>query len=147
MNKFILIIVVLIFSISCKTGQFSRSEKRQRKEAYVYSFKMTYFKKILLEGFNNSSEIQTILNADHSNYGEIVLSMEDFKFIDSVVLADKTKLIADSSASIGRVAEGADGKRIFDLALARYQSKWLNEIAAKRSRSYTDVDLSTKNNR
>jgi hypothetical protein len=112
------------------------------KEVYVYSFKTTYFRKMLLAGFWNSPEIQTILNEDHSHYGEVILSMQDFQFIDSIVAVDKARLMADSAASIGRVAEGAEGKRVFDCALARYQSKWLNKVAMKRSRSYTNPDIS-----
>ena len=46
MKTFLIIAVAVIFYTSCKTVQFSRSEKRQMKESYVYSFKMTYFKKI-----------------------------------------------------------------------------------------------------
>lgn len=83
------------------------------------------------------------MHADHSGYGETILLMQDFQFIDSIVAADKTKILADSAANIGRVAEGAGGKRVFDRAFARYQSKWLNDIAVKRSRSYIDIDIST----
>jgi hypothetical protein len=144
MKNLMIIVAALVFCVSCKTTGSSRSEKRERKEAYVYSFKMTYFKKMLLVGFGNSPEIKAVLNEDHSNYGETILSVQDFQFIDSVVVVDKAKLTADSAASMGRVAEGAAGKRVFDGVLKRYQSKWLNNIAAKRAGSYTDLDIAAR---
>lgn len=144
MKDFIIIVVAVIFCVSCKPVQHSYSEKRQKKEAYVYSFKMTYFKKMLLAGFGNSYEIKSIVNADRSGYSEIILSLQDFQFIDSIVAIDKAKIFADSAASIGRVAEGSDGKRVFDHALARYQSKWLNDVAIERYRSSVDVNIARK---
>jgi hypothetical protein len=144
MKNLIIIVAALVFCVSCKTTGSSRSEKRERKEAYVYSFKMTYFKKMLLSGFGNSPEIKAVLSEDHSDYGETILSMQDFQFIDSVVAVDKAKLTADSAASIGRVAEGAVGKRVFDCVLKQYQSKWLNDIAVKRAGSYTDLDITAR---
>lgn len=144
MKRLMIMVVTAILYVSCNPAQYSRSEKRQMKETYVYSFKATYFRKMLLAGFWNSPEIQTILKEDHSYYGETILSMQDFQFIDSIVAVDKARMIADSAASIGRVAEGAAGKRVFDCVLTRYQSKWLNDVAVKRSRSYTDPDITAK---
>jgi hypothetical protein len=143
MKYFMIIAATFLIYVSCNPSQFNRIEKRERKEVYVYSFKITYFKKMLLSGFDNSAEIKTIIGRDHSGYSEIVLSMDDFKFIDSVIVADRAKLSADSSASIGRKAEGSEGKRVFDFVLERYQSKWLNDVAIKRSRYYTDMDVSS----
>jgi hypothetical protein len=146
--KYLMIIAgTFLMHVSCTPSQSNRIDKRERKEVYVYSFKMTYFKKMLLSGFDNSAEIKTIIGSDHSGYSEIVLSMDDFKFIDSVVAADRAKLSADSSTSIGRKAEGAEGKRIFDFVLERYQSKWLNDVAIRRSHYYTDVDISSGMNK
>jgi hypothetical protein len=115
------------------------------KETYVYSFKITYFKKMLLAGFDNSNEIRHILNEDHSGFAEIILSIEDFQFIDSIVGADKVKIVSDAAASIGKVAEGADGKHVFDRALERYQSRWLNDVARKRSHSYSAINITARN--
>lgn len=140
MKNFLFAILFLIFCASCMNpGKFTQSERRERKQIYVSSFKMTYFQKMLLAGFNNSIEIRKVLNEDHSKFGEIVLSLEDYRFIDSIVSADKSKLVADSAASIGRRAEGAEGKQVFGVALSRFQSKWLNDVAVKRSRSYTNI--------
>lgn len=141
MRLFIIIICACLPIFSCKQLQPKGSTKRrQREEVYVNSFKMTYFKKMLLSGFDNSREINTIMELDHSGYSEIVLSMEDYKFIDSIVSLDRAKLTADSLASIGRVAEGAGGKRVFDLVLNKYQSRWLNDVAISRSYQYANED-------
>lgn len=142
MKKLLIITVILSLISSCKPPyQISRSERNEMKEIYVQSFKMTYLKKMLLSGFRNSKEIKTVLNEDHSSFSEIVLTMDDFVFIDSIVAADTEKLIADSTYSIGRRAEGAAGKRVFDFALKRYESKWLKDIAKKRAKAYTQFDV------
>lgn len=94
---------------------------------------MTYFKKMLLAAYNNSPEIKAVVQQDRSGYGEIILSMEDYRFLDSIVALDKLKLTADSAQSIERKAEGAAGKRVFEFALTKYNSKWLSNEAAKRS--------------
>ncbi|MBW0156071.1 MAG: hypothetical protein HYI21_14640 [Sediminibacterium sp. Gen4] len=142
MKNFRVIAFIICFIVSCKTtSQYSSSERRQMKEAYVYSFKITYFKKMLLSGFRNSNEIKSVLNEDYSSYGEIILTMDDFLFIDSIVAIDQGKLITDSANSIGRRAEGSAGKRVFDFALNRYESKWLNDVAKKRSKSYTHAGI------
>lgn len=142
MKNFILASIIICFISSCKSpGQFSHSETKQMKEIYVHSFKMIYFKKMLLAGFRNSNEIRSVLNEDHSNFSEIILTMEDYLFIDSIVASDQAKIIADSSYSINKRAEGAVGKRVLKFALNRYESKWLNNIAKKRAKSYTHVDM------
>lgn len=144
MKKLLFVAVIISLISSCKPpGQFSRSERKEMKEVYVQSFKMTYLKKMLLSGFRNSKEIKTVLNEDHSSFSEIVLTMDDYVFIDSIVAIDTETVIADSTYSIGLRAEGAAGKRVFAFALNRYQSKWLNDVAKRRAKSYTHVDLTT----
>lgn len=95
---------------------------------------------MLLAGFNNSPEINTILTQDHSYYSEPVLSVEDYHFLDSVVAVDKAKLTADSAASIGRKAEGSAGKQLFYLVLSKYNSKWLKKVAVKRSKTFVNTN-------
>lgn len=141
MKNLLLVTVIGCLISSCKPGQFSHLERKQMKETYVHSFKMIYFKKMLLAGFRNSNEIRSILNEDHSNFSEIVLTMDDYAFIDSIVAIDREKMITDSTYSIGRRAEGAFGKRVFTVALNRYESKWLNDVARQRSKSYTNIDV------
>jgi hypothetical protein len=133
MKKSILFLLTGWVCISCNQRLYNHTQKRQMKEAYVYSFKTTYFRKMLLAGFRNSDEIKKVLTEDHSYFSENILSLEDFQFIDSVVSVDLAKMVADSAYSIGRMAEGAEGKRVFDNALKRYHSKWLTRMAKKRS--------------
>jgi hypothetical protein len=59
-----------------------------------------------------------------------------YKYIDRLVEIDNQKMIQDSIARIGRGSEGAQGKRIFDYALLKYQSKWLDSIAKYRSNPF-----------
>lgn len=118
------------------SAQTNSTYNKQMKESYIYSFKMTYFKKLLIAGFNNSGSIRNIVTSDRSGYGEIILSPADFRFIDSIVVIDNAKMVKDSSVSVGKVAEGAQGKRVFDYAISQFQSKWLESIAKERSRQY-----------
>lgn len=124
--------LLIVLLSACKSGRSNRSEIRKSKEIYVYAFKMTYFRSMLIAGFRNSPEINKIILEDKSGYGEPVLSMEDYRFIDSLVAVDKARLIADSAASIGRVAEGSEGKKVFIRTIERYNSHWLTKEAKKR---------------
>lgn len=137
MRYLILLAIIGCIFFSCKTIQRNNFERREKKEIYVDEFKMTYFKKMLLAGFRNSNEIRSVLYKDISGFGEIILTMDDYIFIDSIVAYDHAKMIKDSTNSIGRQAEGAAGKKIFHVALTRYNSKWLDHVAKKRSKSYT----------
>ena len=102
------------------------------KESYLYDFKLVYYKKLLLAGFNNSSEVKTLVYSDQSGYGEIILTQEDYKIIDSLVDIDNRMMIEDSIRNIGTVSEGAQGKRVFNYALMKYNSKWLDKISHQR---------------
>lgn len=144
MKKILVLASVGSLLLSCSATQFNRTQRRQMKDTYVYEFKMTYFKKMLLAGFGNSNEIKMVVAQDHSNFGEIVLTQDDYRFIDSLVASDLAKIRADSAASYSK-AEGAAGKRVFDRVLEQYQSRWLTNIAKERSRSYTDIKLTARN--
>lgn len=135
MKKLIIILIVATFYMACKPAEFSRTHRVQMKEVYIYTFKITYFKKILLAGFDDK-DFQRVLSGDNSGFGEIILSMEDYNFLDSIVRLDKMKMIEDSTARVGRVAEGADGKRVLDYALLKYESKWLDHIARDKCRPF-----------
>lgn len=126
--------LTVLFS-SCKSTNF-KSNFEQIKQSYLYDFKMTYFKKLLLESFNHSSAIKEILLIDRSGYGEPILSSFDYGLIDSLVKISNKKMVKDSTQSLGRVGEGAEGKRIFDFALRTYESKWLDSLAKVRYKKY-----------
>src|SRR6478735_11947085 len=87
---------------------------------------------MLIKGYNNSEAIQEIINADHSGFTEPILTMEDYKIIDSLTSVHYQKIKTDSANSIGRVAEGGEGKHILGFILDKLESKWLDSIANKR---------------
>lgn len=128
---FIIVAFLTISLIGCATYR-SSIEKRPLKDAYIYSFKMTYFKQLLFIGFNRTTEIQSLLLKDRSGYGEPILTQEDIYMIDSMANIDNVKMFQDSMLSIGTMAEGAQGKRVFDYALSKYNSKSLDSLAKVR---------------
>jgi hypothetical protein len=139
MQKSILVLMLPLLFLACNTTRQTNTYTAQIKEAYIYAFKVTYFKKLLTEGFNHSAAIKAVVTADRSGYGEPILSMEDYEAIDSIVKADNVVMMQDSAARRGRVAEGAEGKRVFDYALPKYQSKWLDSLAAARYKLYARI--------
>lgn len=136
MKAAIILSIFVFFSLSYATGQNKLTYNKQLKQSYVYDFKMTYFKKLLLLAFGNSDAIKTVVASDRSGYGEAILSADDYKYIDRLVEIDIRKMIQDSIARIGRVSEGAQGRWIFDYVLLKYQSKWLDSIANDRSKPF-----------
>src|SRR6185295_15553702 len=128
-------VMFCILLIGCKS-QYQITYRKQMKESYLYAFKMNYFKRLLLDGFNKSDAIKNVLAADHSGYGEPILSIEDIELTDSLVNIDNKIMVLDSLNRIGRVSEGSQGKHIFDYALGKYQSKWLDSLARERYKIY-----------
>jgi hypothetical protein len=103
---------------------------------YLSEFKLNYFRTLLKKGFNNSESVRNIIAFDSSGFTEIIMSMEDFKLIDSFTNIDHSYLLQDSINKIGRVAEGAEGKAVLGYALNKYQSKWLDSLAKARRKVY-----------
>ncbi len=134
-------ILICLFSalliISCHSAHKVLA-KKQMKESYVYAFKMAFCKQVLLFGFNKSEEIKTILIKDRSGYGEPILLATDIQLIDSLTNAANNKMVQDSTRSIGKVAEGAEGKRVFDYLFTTFHSKWLDSIADARLKLYQE---------
>ena len=124
-------LILIGYNSQCQTTYM-----KQMKESYLYDFKMSYFKTLLYEAFNRSNEIKKILLLDRSGYGEMILSYEDNKLIDSLVKIDNQIMVRDSLNTIGRVGEGAEGKHVFVYAIGRYQSKWLDSIANARCKIF-----------
>ena len=60
------------------------------------------------------------------------MTIDDYRLIDSLTKVDNNKLTMDSTNSIGRVAEGAEGKHILGYVIGKIQSKWLDSLANKR---------------
>lgn len=102
------------------------------KEAYIHSFKLTYYRKLMIKGFNNSEEIKSLISSDRSGFSEILLSIDDYKLIDSLTNKDNQIMLNDSINNIGRVAEGCEGKRVLEFSLNKYNSKWIDDLAKQR---------------
>lgn len=123
-----------LFGFQCRTINSSASQKAMYMSIYIDQFRLTYFRKILVKSYNNSKAAHEIISLDHSGFTEPILTTEDDMLIDSLVTADNEKMTTDSISNIGRVAEGAEGKRQLGFILDRVRGKWLDSIAKKRYR-------------
>lgn len=128
------VLLVLLIGLQCKSTHNSTSQKAMYKSIYIDQFKLTYFRQVLIKGYNNSKAIQEIISADHSGFTEPILIEGDYKLIDSLTTADNEKMKIDSTEG-NRRAEGAQGKRPLEFILNRLNSKWLDSIANKRYKS------------
>jgi hypothetical protein len=108
------------------------TSKRQYREVYVEQFKLTYLRKILRIGFNETEAVRAVLKDARGGFTEPLLSEDDEMFIDSVVRTDNFQMVQDSINRRGRVAEGAQGKHVLPFVMNRLESGWLNKMAKKR---------------
>jgi hypothetical protein len=138
MKKYFFGLVVCSLLLFCKIPN-SVIYKKQMKEAFVYDFKITYFKKLLLAGYNHSDDVKSLIRKDQSGFGEIILSLDDYNILDSIVKLDNDVMIKDSLNGNKR-AEGTQGKRILGYALKKYESKWLDSLAKARYYIYKKVE-------
>ena len=136
-NKFK--VVFCLFLVGCETQHIQERNNNQIRDSYLYAFKINYFKKSLIEGFNNSEEIIAVMARDKSGYGEPILSNEDERMIDSFVKIDNRVMIQDSLNRVGKVSEGAQGKHTITYALSRFQSKWLDSLAKERYKVFSPM--------
>ena len=133
-NKIFIFIFVLLVSLNvlqCKSPQNSTSKRAMYKSIYINEFKLTYFRQMLIKGYNNSNAIQEIISKDNSGFTEIILTEDDYKLIDSLATLDNEKMKIDSTVG-NRRSEGAQGKRPLGFILYRLNSKWLDSLANKR---------------
>lgn len=132
-NKFIFffVLVICISGIQCKSSQSQPAQKAIYKSIYIDQFRLTYFRQMLIKGYNNSTAIQEIINSDHSGFTEPILTEDDYTLIDSLTSADNEKMKIDSTRG-NRRAEGAHGKRPLGFIIDRLDSKWLDSLANKR---------------
>jgi hypothetical protein len=126
--KFFILLLSVLF-VQCATV---KPERKRFKEVYINQFKLTYFRKVLLAGFNHAEEIKTLIQFDRSGFTEPILSEDDLKLIDSLVTIDNQTMIRDSTNRIGKVAEGAEGKHVLGYIMDRIESKWLDSLATRR---------------
>lgn len=126
--------LILISIYSCLSSR-ERFLKKQYKEIYIEEFKMTYFDAILRAAFNNSKEINDVINSDNHHYPESILSLEERQLIDSFARIHNKLLVTDSLNRIGRVAEGGEGKHVWYFVLEKMQGHWLDSLARKQYKS------------
>lgn len=129
------IVTVLLFIflfVQCKTMKQNRHEIKDFKKTYLEQFKLTYTRRLLKAGFNNSTSINSILETDPKGFTEPILSKSDYELIDSLVFEDNLFMMADSTNRIGRVAEGAEGKHVLGYLIGKYESKWIDSLAKIR---------------
>ncbi|WP_395067141.1 hypothetical protein [Flavobacterium sp.] len=123
-------ILITILFVGCKP--LSHSFRSQFKEIYVNQFKLTYAKQLLKKSYNNSVNINSILYEDKSGFTEPILTINDYNYIDSITTIETNKIKIDSTESIGRVAEGAEGKHILSFLFRRIESTELNKTIKRR---------------
>ena len=131
---YIIFFLASLAGLKCKSTQSSASQKAMYKSMYIDQFKLTYFRQILINGYNNSNAIQEVVSSDHSGFTEPVLTEDDFKLIDSLTIIDNERMKIDSMQDHRR-AEGAKGKRPLKYILEKLNNKWLDSLANKRYKS------------
>jgi hypothetical protein len=137
MSKKLIYLIILFLSLwglQCKRHNTATSQTESYKSLYIDEFKLTYFKQMLIKGYNSSEAVQKIIEGDHSGYTEPVLLMADLKLIDSLTTLDNEKMIIDSAEGNGEFqrAEGSQGKRPLGYILDKVRSNWLDSLAEQR---------------
>lgn len=133
--KKITYLLCLLFLFSCSTIRNSK----KNKDIYIEEFKFTYFAGCLNHGFDNSKEIKKLFEIDKSGSGELILG-DKYLLIDSLTRVTAKKIKLDSLNSIGRVAEGSEGKHVFSECLCKFNSKWLDSIAKSEYRKQLKLE-------
>ena len=126
------ILLLVILLIGCKPKHYSFQS--QFKEIYSNQFKLTYTKQLLKKSYNNSISINLILNDDKSGFTEPILTQEDYVYIDNLTTIEAKKIKIDSTESIGKVAEGSEGKHTLSYLISRIENDDFNKLIKKRSR-------------
>lgn len=121
-----------LIGLQCKSSHNSATRKVMYESIYIDQFKLTYFRQLLVKGFNDSKAVQEVIQFDKSGFTEPILTIDDFRLIDSLTTLDNLKMEMDSTNTIGRVAEGAEGKHPLGFILNKLDSKWLDSLANKR---------------
>ncbi|MFT3703134.1 MAG: hypothetical protein QM802_12225 [Agriterribacter sp.] len=127
----IILLFVVLAGLNCKSTHGSASQKAAYKSIYTDQFKLTYFRQMLIKGYNNSNAIREIISSDHSGFTEPILTDDDYTLIDSLTTVDNEKMKIDSTGG-SRRAEGAQGKRPLRFVIEKITDKWLDSIANER---------------
>ncbi len=127
----VLVTFILLVCTQCQSTKRTRFLRKEYKSIYIDQFKLTYFRKMLIKGYNNSNAIQEIIKIDHSGFTEPILTDDDYKFIDSLTTVDNQQMVIDSTNGKRRV-EGARGKRPLGYIFDKLDSGWIDSLANVR---------------
>lgn len=132
-HKWILIVLIPLLLVHCThTDQKTDAKENGYKEIYINQFKLTYVRQFLLKSYNNAVQVQYLVTADKSGFTEPILPDKDYHLIDSLTNIDNQNLMIDSANSIGRMAEGAEGKHQIGYLIRKIEGKWLDSLAKER---------------
>ena len=134
---------LLVFSFLLFLSCSATKEEKQLKKIYINEFKYRYFASCIRNGFNNSREVQSLFEIDNSGYGEPILG-DKYLLIDSIAKNAVKKIKLDSINSTGKMAEGAQGKKVFSTCLYDYNSNWLDSIAKSEYKKQLKLDRDFK---
>ncbi|WEK17794.1 MAG: hypothetical protein P0Y49_13400 [Candidatus Pedobacter colombiensis] len=124
--------IFLMIFFGCKRTKID--EKELIFKAY---FKQAVFEKCLYYGFNGSRTFKELMKQNKGGGGEFIMYSDHI--IDSIAKSTNVKMVSDSIASIGKVAEGSEGKHIISTCLALYTSKMLDSIAGVEYQKYKNL--------
>lgn len=93
----------------------------------------------LLEGYEDKNIKNQILKIDLSYYSGIGTAIFD-PALKPVIKKEINRMKKDSVESIGRIADHAVGKRIFNHCLNFYKSKRLADLTKSESRKWRNIE-------
>ena len=144
MNKNIILYLIVI-SIGCNNNTTIKNRTIQGSETILHyyneDFKRVFFIRCLKFGFNNSNEINQVLNQDVSVMNDFPLGLQNYRYIDtlakSIVLHINEDSIHLNKKYLENLKANADliGKRTFMFSLNYYVSNELDSIAEARVRN------------
>lgn len=76
-KQFVTVLLFIFLFVQCKTMKENRKDIKQFKSIYLDQFKLTYTRRLLQAGFNNSASIKSILETDPKGFTEPILSKSD----------------------------------------------------------------------
>ncbi len=126
----VLWMVFIPFLTGCCSTSSTSSWDQHMKKAYINDVKLVYFRDCLQNGFDNEA-IKELNRIDRSIMTDGVLGISLYKKLDSLSKLTAQRMIQDSINSVGRVAEGAEGKSVYRSCLRDYNSAWLDSLARK----------------
>ena len=135
-----LIIFIMTFLFLANVCHSQVNEQRQKWE---YSKWPTLFREralclCLIEGYQDSIVRKRILQNDRSYYDPISIAIFD-KTLIPIVRREVDSINIKFKNSIGRISEGAIGKKVFNHCMEFYKSKRLDLILKKARQEWKEI--------